>query len=198
MGTEWVEFQVDGRLLRAKRLCALDQWYLLRRVQRLIPALASVEFGSTGESSGALSRSLDLAQALAGCDDSDLDYLFDAASQCCQVRSDTLGSPAWSAMDRSATVEDLLSACSNFVLVNLGPLFTMPRNTWSPSSHRAPHYTPVSLPDGLDWLQRPVLRGMCSQEAVRGGVLHIEDFARMNDALDVVEENDYRSNPPKA
>jgi len=39
---------------------------------------------------------------------------------------------------------------------------------------------------------RPVLRGLCKYESLIDGTLHIEDFALMNDALDVQDENEYR------
>lgn len=36
---------------------------------------------------------------------------------------------------------------------------------------------------------RPVLRGCCSYESLKNGVLSLADLARMNDALDVFDEN---------
>lgn len=44
---------------------------------------------------------------------------------------------------------------------------------------------------------RPVLRGMCSYESLKLGVIHIEDIARMNDAVDVLEENQRRMRDAK-
>ena len=37
---------------------------------------------------------------------------------------------------------------------------------------------------------RPVVRGLCSYESLINGVLSLEDVARMNDALDVVDHNE--------
>lgn len=48
------------------------------------------------------------------------------------------------------------------------------------------------MPFEEDWLMRPVLRGMCSYESMKTGAIHIEDIARMNDAIDVLEENRQR------
>lgn len=39
---------------------------------------------------------------------------------------------------------------------------------------------------------RPVIRGLCSYESLIENRIHIEDLARMNDALDVLEENQRR------
>jgi hypothetical protein len=48
------------------------------------------------------------------------------------------------------------------------------------------------LPDGEDWLMRPIIKGLCRYESLLDGKLTLADFALMNDALDVVEENDRR------
>ncbi len=39
---------------------------------------------------------------------------------------------------------------------------------------------------------RPILNGMCKYESLKNCELDLEDFARMNDTLDVKEENEYR------
>lgn len=36
---------------------------------------------------------------------------------------------------------------------------------------------------------RPVARGMCRYESLKDGSLDLVDFAEMNEALDVVDEN---------
>lgn len=46
--------------------------------------------------------------------------------------------------------------------------------------------------DGEDWLMRPVLAGLCSYESLIDGKLALFDVVRMNEALDVREENTYR------
>lgn len=48
------------------------------------------------------------------------------------------------------------------------------------------------MPDGEDWLMRPVMEGMCKYESLLDGTLDLADVARMNDALDVKYENQYR------
>ncbi len=51
----------------------------------------------------------------------------------------------------------------------------------------------MSLPDGEDWLIRPVMAGMCRYESLLNGALDLEDVAAMNDALDVRDENERRA-----
>lgn len=48
------------------------------------------------------------------------------------------------------------------------------------------------MEDGEDWLMRPVLEGLCKYESLFDGTLGVEDVARMNDALDVKNENESR------
>ncbi|UGB47001.1 hypothetical protein LQ772_06835 [Frateuria edaphi] len=48
----------------------------------------------------------------------------------------------------------------------------------------------ASLPGGEDWLLRPVVRRMCLYESLKDGSLDLADIALMNDALDVVAENE--------
>lgn len=50
----------------------------------------------------------------------------------------------------------------------------------------------MSLPDGEDWLLRPVLRGCCRYESLIDGTMGLEDIALLNDALDVQDENEHR------
>lgn len=54
-------------------------------------------------------------------------------------------------------------------------------------------YEPVSLPEGDDWLYRPVDRGWCFYRELKDGSLDISDIARMNDAIDARDENEARA-----
>lgn len=47
------------------------------------------------------------------------------------------------------------------------------------------------MPDESDWLMRPVIKGMCKFESLKNGKLDLADIALMNDALDVVADNEY-------
>lgn len=48
------------------------------------------------------------------------------------------------------------------------------------------------MPEGLDWLLRPAIKGMCHYESLKNGTLDLADVALMNDALDVAAENERR------
>lgn len=48
------------------------------------------------------------------------------------------------------------------------------------------------MTDGEEWLMRPVLKGMCSYESLKSGLIDLEDIARMNAAMDVEQENEAR------
>jgi hypothetical protein len=50
----------------------------------------------------------------------------------------------------------------------------------------------VTLPDGEDWIFRPVLRGCCRYESLIDGTLSLADVAKLNNALDVQDENERR------
>jgi hypothetical protein len=47
----------------------------------------------------------------------------------------------------------------------------------------------ASLPDGEDWLLRPVVRQLCRYESLKDGTVDLCDIALLNDALDVIDEN---------
>ncbi len=50
------------------------------------------------------------------------------------------------------------------------------------------------MPDESDWLVRTVIKGMCKFESLKNGELDLVDIAFMNDALDVVADNEYLLN----
>lgn len=54
-------------------------------------------------------------------------------------------------------------------------------------------YDPVRMPDGEDWLWRPVHRGYYKGESLFDGTLSLEHIAMANDALDVWDENEFRA-----
>jgi hypothetical protein len=43
--------------------------------------------------------------------------------------------------------------------------------------------------DGEGWIMRPVVEGLCKYESLKDGTLDLADIARMNEAIDVNEEN---------
>lgn len=50
----------------------------------------------------------------------------------------------------------------------------------------------VDLPDGLMYMMRPVIQGMCKYESLIDGSLDLADVALMNAALQVDAENQLR------
>ena len=48
------------------------------------------------------------------------------------------------------------------------------------------------MPDGEDWLWRPVMRGLLRAESLLDPDVRLEFIASLNDALDVQDENDWR------
>jgi len=48
------------------------------------------------------------------------------------------------------------------------------------------------------WVMRPVLEGMCQYESLVNGSLDLADLARMNEALDVRNENRARADEAMA
>jgi hypothetical protein len=42
-----------------------------------------------------------------------------------------------------------------------------------------------------DWVMRPVVEGMCLYESIKNCTLDLGDIARMNQALEVRDRNDY-------
>ena len=47
------------------------------------------------------------------------------------------------------------------------------------------------MPDGTDFLMRPVLAGLIKYESLKDGTLDLVDIAALNDALDVQADNEY-------
>jgi hypothetical protein len=50
----------------------------------------------------------------------------------------------------------------------------------------------LTLPDGEDWLLRPVKRSCIKYESLIDCTLSLFDIALLNDFLDVCDENEYR------
>ena len=50
------------------------------------------------------------------------------------------------------------------------------------------------MPEGEDWLLRPVFAGCIKYESLVDGTLDLADVALLNDALDVQQENQDRIN----
>lgn len=53
----------------------------------------------------------------------------------------------------------------------------------------------VELGEGKNFIMRPIMRGICKYESAIDGTLRLVDFAKMNEAMDVFDENERRLNP---
>lgn len=53
------------------------------------------------------------------------------------------------------------------------------------------------MTDDEDWLMRPVMHGLCRYESLQDGTLRLDDISRMNEALDVQQENLLRQKETK-
>lgn len=54
-------------------------------------------------------------------------------------------------------------------------------------------YDPVTLPDGMDYVMRPVIGGLCRYESLKDGTLTLYDIAIMHDAMNARDENAARA-----
>lgn len=50
----------------------------------------------------------------------------------------------------------------------------------------------MHLNDNMDWVLRPVAKGMCKYESLKDGTLDLADIALMNDMIDLETENNNR------
>lgn len=48
----------------------------------------------------------------------------------------------------------------------------------------------VTLPDGEEWLLRPVLEGLCRYESLKDGTIDLADLALLNDVLNARADNE--------
>ena len=48
------------------------------------------------------------------------------------------------------------------------------------------------MPDGTDWLYRPMTEGFCKYESLIDGTLDLADVAELNDIIAVRDENQAR------
>lgn len=88
---------------------------------------------------------------------------------------------------------DLVAVLRFVADTNLRPALSVKRPEFPRAYGDGPNYEPVAMPDGDDWLFRPVLRGMCRLESLYDGTLQLEHIARANCALDVMDENERRA-----
>ena len=182
------EFDADGRRYRARLLCAAEQWTLLSRLRTILPALAGMDFGLRVEGAAVEDIAAALTPLLQAPDE-DVKAVFTMARRACEHEVDG----AWCAIDEVPPFAVLMRITTEVIAENFGLLFAMERVKFRPVASDRVVFDPVQMNGGEDWLWRPVLRGLCKAESLYDGVLRIEIVAKMNDALDVLDENEARA-----
>ncbi|WP_158810468.1 phage tail assembly chaperone [Beijerinckia sp. L45] len=183
------EFQVAGHVYRARKICVIDQWRLLQRLKPVLPALYGMDSGMRVSGAGIADITKNLAPLLRA-DDADMKAVFHDAVAACERLN--IEDDSWQSVDAMPPLGTLMAMTSAVVSENFGVFFAMERPDFKPTSYDGPRYDPVSMPNGENWLWRPVLRGMCKAESLLDGTLHIEHIAKFNDAIDCEEENQAR------
>ena len=182
------EFLVGDVPHRSKPLCAADQWALLTRLRPILPALKGMDEGLRLGAADVGDFAKMLAPLLAAPDD-DVRAVFRTCLLACERYEDGV----WRPVAKIPGLVDLMRVATAVTAENFGPLFAMRRAAFKPTPSTLPKYEAVSMPNGEDWLFRPVLRGLCKLESLYDGTLRIEHLAKANDALDVEVENQARA-----
>lgn len=179
------EFDLGGVRYRVKTLNAVDAWHLLVRLQPLLPSLWTLEGGLQN---GADLKNVVAALApLTGCSDEDLARIVQGTLAACE----RLEGETWVAAETAPPMAILLQLIAAVVAANYVEFFTMARASYKPVSFEGVTYAPASMPDNEDWLFRPLVSTppLCTLRELQDGTYGLSDVARMNDLLDVHEEN---------
>ena len=179
------EFALGGVTYRSRLMGAYDQWQLLNRLEPIMPALSSLNLG-VGADIGQIAASL---APLTASSDEDVLYVFDACRAACEERK----GETWGPVGTSPGMAGLMRMVAYVVAENFAPLLAMKRPSFRSAVIGGLKYEPVAMPDNEDWLFRPVIRGLCKAESLYDGTLRIERIAKLNDALDVNDENEARA-----
>ena len=182
------EFHAGAHRYRARPMCAFEQWGLLARLKPILPALYGIDHGLSLADAGLNDITKCLAPLLRA-PDADMRAVF----RLCVAASERLdGDGGWQPVCDMPGLPILMAITAAVVERNFGAYFAMERPKFVSSPYSGATYTPVSMPNGEDWLFRPVLRGMCKAESLYDGTLRIEQLAKLNDVLDVEAENQER------
>ena len=163
-----MQFTIKDKTFDSGRLNAFQQLHVVRRLAPVTERLVALA-GSAGDPEAFLGP---LARTVGELPDADVDYILNACLDVTQIRQDTGG---------------FARLRVNGVVM----FFRRPPLGFKPCGEGC-GIRWVTLPDGQDWLMRPVLRGLCRYEGLKDGTLSLEDVALMNDALTVQEENERR------
>ena len=180
-----MDFTVADVAYRTTRPDARAQFKLLRRVHPILPALSA--FGLAVGSATTFSA----VAALATADEAATGAALDG----CMALVERWDGEAWHPFGdaEALSLQDALSVVAHVVAVNFGPYFDVQRPDLGRAHSPSIRFEPVFLPDAMDWLYRPMMRGLCRYESLVDGTLHIEDVAEMNAVLDATDENQRRA-----
>ena len=194
------EFIIGTRRMASVLMNAEDQWQLARRAEQMLPAIDNATTARFSHGPMTIDRLFASFGPMAGMDDDDAEAFVDLCLGACQIYQpptpeDRLlgGRGEWSPIARAEfDLPEVLQVMAHVVMHNLGPLYAMERPSFARTGGGA-EYQPVHMPDRSEWLFRPALRGMCDARGLRNGDLRIEYVAKLNDVLDVAEENERRA-----
>ena len=182
-----MQFTIKDKTFDSGRLNAFQQLHVVRRLAPVTERLVALA-GSAGDPEAFLGP---LARTVGELPDADVDYILNACLAVTQIRQDTGGFARLRVNGVVMFPLDLtmlLGIAAHVLKDNLSGFFAdLPSVCGEGCGIRW-----VTLPDGQDWLMRPVLRGLCRYEGLKDGTLSLEDVALMNDALTVQEENERR------
>ena len=185
-----MQFTIKDKTFDSGRLNAFQQLHVVRRLAPVTERLVALA-GSAGDPEAFLGP---LARTVGELPDADVDYILNACLDVTQIRQDTGGFARLRVNGVVMFPLDLtmlLGIAAHVLKDNLSGFFAEPPLGFEPCGEGC-GIRWVTLPDGQDWLMRPVLRGLCRYEGLKDGTLSLEDVALMNDALTVQEENERR------
>jgi hypothetical protein len=186
-------FAVGSTSYRTERLNARAAFMLLSRLTPLLPALDGIGRALSRRGHTSLVEAISIIGPLSDAPEEDLEIIIDACLIACEVNSAGEWTPAIDIVD-ALDLGSTLEIVAHIIAFNYQPMFSRKRvdRSWYGVGRRV-NFKVEKMPDDLDWLLRPVLRGLCKYESLKDGTLFIEDIAEMNDALDVADENQHRA-----
>lgn len=184
-----MELKIGRHIVRIERMSVLEQWKLLRISQPLMPALRDVDLAFAIKQSNDILSTMTLFAKFSTIGGDKIQELTSFCLQNCWRKTEDSEVPLTS---DDLNMSDLMMIIMNSIDLNLGPMLSMERPKFLRSPY-AVNYEPVFMPDGEDWLWRPMERGFCTFVQMKDNSLYIEDIAKMNDVIDVRDENEVRA-----
>lgn len=179
------EFALGQRKFRTRSLSAVDQWRVFRRIQAVLPTFIGMEVGLATRGAAPLG---DLTRAIASLSDEDAEQALAAGRSACEE----FDGETWGDV-KPLPLAETLALVRTVATENFTAFQVLERPSFKPIPNDLPDYEPVHMPNDEDWLFRPLMRGMCKAEGMYDGTLKLEHIAKMNDVLDVLDENHARA-----